>query len=55
MEVRFIRMDKRDGLGWMRWMKNRESYLGYFKQGHRHGLGYYEWHEDKGNHCFCII
>ena len=42
------RLDKRDGLGWMRWMKQRQSYLGYYRNGNRSGFGYYEWDEDLG-------
>lgn len=41
-------MDKKDGLGWMKWLNIRESYLGYYKKNVKDGFGYYEWNEEKG-------
>ena len=42
------RLDKKDGLGWMRWARTKECYLGFYRAGVRNGFGMYEWDEDKG-------
>ena len=44
-----IRLGKKEGLGWMKWIENRESYLGHYRAGKKNGFGMYEWDEDKGN------
>ena len=48
MEVTLTRFGHKEGLGWMKWSKTRESYLGYYRGGKRNGFGMYEWDEDKG-------
>ena len=32
----------------MKWIENRESYLGHYRAGKKNGFGMYEWDEDKG-------
>ena len=46
--MRLTRFGKKEGLGWMKWEKKRESFLGYYRGGVRNGFGMYEWDEDKG-------